>query len=155
VNDEVTILVGSMSGNADLVAEAVESALSDAGVAARIRGLDEIALADFEHGPCIVCTSTYGTGEVPDNAKGIYAMLCQERPALGGLLYGVFGLGDSIYPDTFCFGGKRFDTVLSDLGAERIGARVDHDSRSRVKPDVVAREWAAAWSELLKKRLST
>src|ERR1700722_6470407 len=35
--------------------------------------------------------------------------------------YGVVALGDSIYPNTFCFGGKRFDEPLSSFGARRIG----------------------------------
>jgi len=35
--------------------------------------------------------------------------------------YGVFGLGDRTYAETFNFGGKRFDELLAELGARRIG----------------------------------
>ena len=42
--------------------------------------------------------------------------------------YGVFGLGDRTYAETFNFGGKRFDDILTELGAKRIGERHMHDS---------------------------
>jgi hypothetical protein len=74
-------------------------------------------------GVWLVCTSTYGTGEVPDNAKPLYAALGEQRPDLSKVRYGVVALGDSIYPNTFCFGGKRFDELLASLGARRIGER--------------------------------
>ena len=51
-------------------------------------------------GVWLVCTSTYGTGEVPDNAKALYAVLGEQRPDLSKVRYGVVALGDSpTYPD--------------------------------------------------------
>ena len=64
--------------------------------------------------------------------------------------YGVVALGDSIYPNTFCFGGKRFDELLSSLGARRIGERLENDSRSPTYPDDTAREWLEGWLETLR-----
>ena len=55
---------------------------------------------------------------MPDNAKKLYDALCSEKPDLTGVRYGVFGLGDRTYAETFNFGGKRFDDILSQLGAE-------------------------------------
>lgn len=149
MSNAVKILVGSMSGTAEMVADEVETILKGAGLAASIAGLDEIELSEIQPGAYVICTSTYGTGEVPDNAKALYGALQKERPDLTGVVYGVFGLGDSIYPETFCFGGKRFDTLLGELGAVRLGERVDHDSRSGRYPEEVAAKWAGDWAKLL------
>ena len=100
-------------------------------------------------GPVLICSSTYGTGEVPDNGQALYAALEAERPDLAGLRYGVIALGDSIYPQTFCFGGKRFDALLASLGACRVGERFECDSRSGIYPEEAAAEWAERWLQEL------
>jgi MioC protein len=96
----------------------------------------------------LVCTSTYGQGDVPDNAKALYADLQDKRPNLAHVRYGVFGLGDRTYAETFNFGGKRFDDLLTELGAQRIGERVQHDASSGVLPEETAQEWGAEWLTL-------
>ena len=59
--------------------------------------------------------------------------------------YGVFGLGDRTYAETFNFGGKRFDDILAELGATRIGERHKHDASSGVLPEETALEWCQQW----------
>jgi MioC protein len=93
----------------------------------------------------LICTSTYGQGDVPDNARALYENLKQARPDLSQVRYGVFGLGDRTYAETFNFGGKRFDEILTELGAKRIGERHMHDASSGVLPEETALEWCQAW----------
>ncbi len=100
-------------------------------------------------GDFIICSSTYGTGEVPDNAKALYAALGTERPDLSAIRYGAISLGDSIYPNTFCFGGKRFDELFATLGACKVGTRLDYDSRSPGYPDDAACTWLEIWLQEL------
>src|SRR5690349_25168148 len=98
VEPSLTILVGTMTGTAELVAEEVKDALEAAGVAVTLRpmdGLDAGALAG--PGPYLVCTSTYGQGDVPDNARSLFESLGAVRPDLGHVAYGVIGLGDRTY----------------------------------------------------------
>ncbi|HYM33680.1 MAG TPA: flavodoxin domain-containing protein, partial [Candidatus Cybelea sp.] len=80
-----------------------------------------------------------------DNAKALYDSLKNERPDLSRLRYGVFGLGDSTYFDTFNNGGKQFDEILAELGATRIGDRVEHNASGDVIPEDAGVEWAKAW----------
>ena len=68
--------------------------------------------------------------------------------------YGVFGLGDRTYAETFNFGGKRFDDLLAELGAQRIGERVQHDASSGVLPEEMAEEWGEGWLALAKEASS-
>jgi sulfite reductase (NADPH) flavoprotein alpha-component len=75
----------------------------------------------------LVVTSTYGEGEMPDNA-GLFwdAIQASTVPRLEGLQYAVLGLGDTSY-DEFCQAGKLIDTRFEQLGATRIHDRVDCD----------------------------
>jgi MioC protein len=102
----------------------------------------------------LVCTSTYGQGDVPDNAKALYEALCAHKPDLSGVRYGVFGLGDRTYAETYNFGGKRFDDILTELGATRIGDRLMHDASSGTLPEEIAIEWAEAWVAKVRERLA-
>jgi MioC protein len=152
---ELTILVGTMTGNAQLVAQELELMLDGGETRVQVRvmdGLDATVLAPG--GLYLVCTSTYGQGDVPDNAKALYEALCAQKPDLAGLRYGVFGLGDRTYAETYNFGGKRFDEILQALGAERIGERYLHDASSGTLPEEIALEWAQAWVDKVRERLA-
>jgi MioC protein len=143
---KITILVGTMTGTAQLVAQELELVWDGDDVAVETLLMDNLDASVFEReGVFLVCTSTYGQGDVPDNAKKLYEDLQARRPDLSQVRYGVFGLGDRTYAETFNFGGKRFDDVLSELGAQRIGERIQHDASSGVLPEEKAEEWAGEW----------
>ena len=142
----INILVGTMTGTAQLCAQEMELALDDGEteVATRLMdGLDSSAFSDDS--VFLICTSTYGQGDVPDNARALYEHLQSARPDLSRVRYGVFGLGDRTYAETFNFGGKRFDDLLTELGARRIGERHMHDASSGILPEETALEWCQAW----------
>jgi MioC protein len=143
---KVTILVGTMTGTAQLCAQEMELALDDGEteVATRLMdGLDSSVFSDDS--VFLICTSTYGQGDVPDNARALYEHLQSARPDLSRVRYGVFGLGDRTYAETFNFGGKRFDEILTELGARRVGERHMHDASSGILPEETALEWCQAW----------
>ena len=150
---KLTLLVGTMTGTAQLVAQELELVWDDGGDGDGVQvetllmdKLDESVFA--RDGVFLVVTSTYGQGDVPDNAKGLYERLKAQRPDLSRVRYGVFGLGDRTYAETFNFGGKRFDELLAELGARRIGERVQHDASSGVLPEEMAVEWGEGWLAL-------
>lgn len=143
---KITILVGTMTGTAQLVAQELELSWDDDDTRVEtldMNGLDSSVFA--REGVFLICTSTYGQGDVPDNAKALYEDLKAKRPDLSRVRYGVFGLGDRTYAETFNFGGKRFDELLTELGAQRIGERVKHDASSGTLPEEVAAEWGEDW----------
>jgi MioC protein len=142
----ITILVGSMTGNAEFAAEEMQQVLQELGEQVEIILMADDTDAEVfrRERVTIVCTSTYGDGEVPENARPLYGRLCEARPDLSGVRYAVFGLGDSNY-DTFNFGGQRFDEILSSLGATRLGERSKHDAQSEVTAWELARDWVKKW----------
>src|SRR5215471_2797453 len=149
---DITILVGTMTGTAQLVAQELELRVDDGDTRARARLMDGLDASVFAQGNLfLICSSTYGQGDVPDNAKQLYESLQTARPDLSGISYGVIALGDRTYNETFCNGGRRFDAILSELGARRIGDILLHDASAGTMPEEVAVAWAAEWIELCRK----
>jgi MioC protein len=143
---KVTILVGTMTGTAQLCAQEMELALDDGETQVETLMMDNLDSSVFSRPSVfLICTSTYGQGDVPDNARALYEHLKQSRPDLSRVRYGVFGLGDRTYAETFNFGGKRFDDLLTELGARRIGERHMHDASSGILPEETALEWCQEW----------
>jgi MioC protein len=145
---EITILVGTMTGTADMVAQEVQQALETAGHHVQIKQMDGLDASVFQGGGgFLICTSTYGNGDVPDNAQQLFASLESERPDLSSVIYGIIALGDITYKDTFCQGGKRFDQLLTELGAKRAGEMLLHDASSGTLPEELAAQWVVPWME--------
>jgi MioC protein len=138
-----------MTGTAEMVAQEVQTALEPLGHTVKIRMMDDLDATAFQSlGLFLICTSTYGQGDVPDNAQEFFASLERERPDLSTVHYGLIALGDLTYKDTFCEGGIRFDTLLKELGARSIGEILKHDASSGTLPEEVAAQWIVSWAEL-------
>ncbi|MGC2112096.1 MAG: flavodoxin domain-containing protein [Candidatus Korobacteraceae bacterium] len=145
---EITILVGTMTGTAEMVAQEVQQALETAGHQVTIRVMDNLDADVFQGGGTfLICTSTYGAGDVPDNAQALFNSLETEKPNLSSVIYGVIALGDTTYKDTFCQGGIRFDKMLAELGAKRAGEILMHDASSGTLPEELAAQWIVPWVE--------
>ena len=96
-------------------------------------------------GVVIVVCSTYGKGQVPDNAVGFYNDLRDIRPDLTRMQFGVVALGDKRYARTFANGGKRFAALFEELGARQIGDLMEHDASSAIIPEDAALAWLRCW----------
>jgi MioC protein len=144
----ITILVGTMTGTSEMVAQEVEQALETAGHQATIKVMDGLDAGVFQGGGAfLICTSTYGAGDVPDNAQQLFNSLETVKPNLSNVIYGVIALGDRTYKDTYCQGGIRFDKMLAELGARRAGEVLMHDASSGTLPEELAAQWAVPWVE--------
>lgn len=132
------VLYGTQTGNAEGVANDAAAAAKAQGFDATVSGLDEIELDEFAGLKFVlIVTSTYGEGEMPDNAELFWeALAASTAPRMEGVSYGVLALGDTSY-DGFCQAGKLFDTRLEQLGASRVVPRVDCD----VDFEAQAAEW--------------
>lgn len=147
---KLKILVGTMTSTADYVAQAIQMDCTDLVPDIEVQLMDGLDISVFdsaaeEDAVYLICTSTYGQGDVPDNARALYDSLESQPKFLGHLRYGVIALGDRTYQQTFAFGGKKFDERLQGLGAQRIGDIWIHDASSGTLPETEGTEWCRQW----------
>lgn len=144
---KLLILVGTVTSTAEYVAQAIELDSSDLIEHIEVRLMDGLDPSVFDEDALyVICSSTYGTGDVPDNAQAFYASLDSQPRFLGHVRYGLIALGDSLqYPQTFANGGRRFDERLRDLGAVRIGEPLVLDASSDDDPETVGAAWCREW----------
>ncbi|MEQ1620346.1 MAG: sulfite reductase subunit alpha [Methylococcales bacterium] len=125
----INILYGSQTGNAESVANDAAAIAKAHGLKPVVKGMDEIevdAFTSFEY--LLIITSTYGEGEMPDNAQLLWdAISAESAPKLDKLKFSVLALGDTSY-DLFCKAGIDWDDRLAELGAIRVLDRVDCDT---------------------------
>jgi MioC protein len=147
---QLHILVGTVHGNATEVAQTLAFAAADLGFEPQVLPMDGLTIAAFaQDGLFLLCCSTTGHGDVPDNAQALYQSLDLQPQYLGTTRYGLVALGDSSYGDTFCGGAKVFDARLQDLGAQRIGAMCEIDAMLADDAPTQALGWWAEWAAQL------
>lgn len=124
----ITILYGSQTGTAEAVANDAAAVAKTYGLKPLVKSMDEIeadALSAIDY--LLVITSTYGEGEMPDNAQMLWDSVCAATmPRLEGMQFSVLALGDTSY-DLFCQAGIDWDVKLAELGATRVYDRADCD----------------------------
>lgn len=117
---DVLVLVGTQTGNSELVADALAETLGELGFAVHVLDMAEAVpemLSDYRQLVAVTCTWSGGT--FPDNAVAFMESFEEMAPPLGHLAYGVVGLGDHDYDPFFLTAAYRLDERLEAFGAHR------------------------------------
>jgi flavodoxin/succinate dehydrogenase/fumarate reductase-like Fe-S protein len=116
----LTILFGSQTGNAAGLAEKTAKIASNYGLNANVVDMDGYDKANFASTKrLLIITSTWGEGEMPDNAEDLWQSVQSDAPGLSAMHYSVCAIGDTSY-DEFCKAGTDWDDKLSSLGAHSV-----------------------------------
>ena len=145
----ILILVGTESGNAQMVADALQPVLASAGHAVDVTDKAATAADLQAHDVLLAICATHGSGDIPTNILPLVEALQRDKPDLSGHRYGVIALGDMTYQDTFCGGGKKVDQALERCGARRVGDRLEIDASTQPLPDEEALTWVEGWKSLV------
>ena len=143
----IHILVGSTLGGTEYVAEAAQVLLEEAGFDSEMHfdpDLNALSLSEDEI--WLICLSTHGAGDYPENFKAFVEQLQGVNAPLTDVRYGVIGIGDSNY-DTFCEASKNIDYILEEMGAVRIGDRFEIDVVDQPIPEDSISKWIPSWME--------
>ena len=141
---DVLVLVGTQTGNSELVADAVGERLGDLGFAAHVLDLAEAVpegLADYRQLVVVLCT--WANGTYPDNAVDYVESLEAVQPDLSHLRFGIIGLGDRDYDPYYQTAAYHLNDLLTGCGAQC--AVPMHEIDGVPTPEIV--DGAMAWSE--------
>jgi sulfite reductase (NADPH) flavoprotein alpha-component len=132
------ILFGSQTGTVEKLARNLAKEAKTRGCNPRVVDAAQHATIDWKKETnLLVVTSTYGDGDMPDNAQNFWEWLNTDAAsALAHLSFSVLALGDTNYAE-FCAAGNKIDARLEQLGAKRIHPRTDCD----VDYEAKANEW--------------
>lgn len=144
---KIGIFVGTVYGNALAVAEEAQRILLEHNHQANV--YEEGTLADWEkYSTVLVITSSTGQGDLPDTIAPLFYELRDNVGYQPNLSYGLIALGDSSY-DSFCGAGMKFDELLQEHEAKRIGEILKIDGMEVSEPEVFAINWLENWVNLL------
>lgn len=116
----LAILFGSQTGNAAGLAEKTAKMATDYGLTPTVYDMDGFDAATLaNHKRTLIITSTWGEGEMPDNAESLWQTVNSNSPSLSGVNFSVCAIGDTAY-DEFCKAGTDWDEKYESLGANRV-----------------------------------
>ncbi|WP_075183182.1 flavodoxin [Pantoea sp. 1.19] len=146
---KIGIYVGTVYGNALLVAEEAEPLLTAQGH--QVTVYEEPRFSDWSSDGsqvALIVTSTTGQGDLPAGLQPLYQAIQDRLGHQPALRYGVIALGDSSY-EHFCGAGRRFDALLQEQGATRIDRLLTVDAIDTPVPEEVTSPWVEAWGKQL------
>ena len=117
---DIAIMFGSQTGNAAGLAEKTAKMAKSFGLNPKVVDMDGYDPANFASNKrVLIITSTWGEGEMPDNAETLWTQTCSSKPSLSGIHYSVCAIGDTSY-DEFCKAGTDWDDKFVELGASKL-----------------------------------
>ncbi|MFT5996428.1 MAG: MioC protein [Kangiellaceae bacterium] len=135
----IDIVIGSVLGASEYVAEAVAAMLVEKGHSSTCYFTPNINDINFNN-ILVVVTSTHGAGDLPDNIQQFAKDLAAKD--LSGLRAIIIGLGDSSY-DTFCNGSLTIESIINDAGGNVLFPVFQIDVLHHPIPEDIAVEWLA------------
>jgi MioC protein len=142
------IIVGSMLGGSEYVAEACEEALSALGHQVKLHFQPNLAQISSKNTIWLVCTSTHGAGDYPDNIQQFVNDLENSDQDLSSIKFLTIGIGDSSY-DTFCHAAKNINKLILSKGCTELHHLLTLDMSEDIDPEALAAAWLMQIKDLL------
>ncbi|WP_293747894.1 flavodoxin domain-containing protein [uncultured Paraglaciecola sp.] len=138
---KIGIFVGSVYGNAQHVAEDVETMLGAQGRESQV--FTDPTLDDFKQvSSMIFISSTTGQGDIPPNLEFFIQDLRDQFPLMEQKPFAVAGLGDSSYGETYCGAGRQIFELLTELQGKPITVLLEIDACETLEPELEVVAWA-------------
>jgi MioC protein len=135
------IIVGSVLGASEYVADALQEVLLSHTHTAEIHLTPQFSDLD-QNATWLICTSTHGAGDLPDNIQPFAEQL--KKQSFSKLPFLVVGLGDSSY-DTYCHASIQIEKIMLDTGAKLLCPALHIDVLNHPIPEDAAVEWLKSW----------
>ncbi|MFT6284005.1 MAG: flavodoxin [Arenicella sp.] len=138
---KIGIFVGSVYGNAQHVAEEVNTLFSGQGMESEV--FTDPTLNDFAQvSSMLFISSTTGQGDIPPNLEFFIEDLRDQCLSMEQKPFAVAGLGDSSYGETYCGAGRQIFELLTELQGKPITELLKVDACETLEPEVEVVAWA-------------
>ena len=145
---KLSIFAGSVYGNAQHVAEQVQSALGEKQIQSEV--FEDPSIDDFINAESVlVITSTTGQGDIPPNLEYFHSELRDQFPLMDNKPFAVAGLGDSSYGETYCGGGRQFFELLTELQGGAVADMLEVDAIETLEPETEVVPWVTGLADKL------
>ena len=150
------IIVGSMLGGTEYIAEACEEQLNTLNHEVNLHlKPDFSSILDNTLGQktnnistWLICTSTHGAGDFPDNIQAFIKDLENCDQNLSSINFMIIAIGDSSY-DTFCKAGFELNKLLITKGCNKVLDIKTIDMSQNIDPEALAQTWLSKNKDLL------
>eukprot|EP00933_Yihiella_yeosuensis_P019667 TRINITY_DN15891_c2_g1_i1.p1 TRINITY_DN15891_c2_g1~~TRINITY_DN15891_c2_g1_i1.p1 ORF type:complete len:1850 (-),score=463.66 TRINITY_DN15891_c2_g1_i1:474-6023(-) len=148
--ERVTVLYGSDTGNAELVAKNFQFELKRRGMKAKCIALNDFAIADLpDESKVLAVVATAGQGEMPKSAVKFWQEMetfleTAPKDFMKDTQFAVFGMGDSSYV-FFNEAAKKIDEAFLKLGGQRVQDCGMGDDQHPARFDTELEEWSPDW----------
>ncbi|WP_016710504.1 MULTISPECIES: flavodoxin domain-containing protein [Pseudoalteromonas] len=144
----VNIIIGSQMGSAEYVGEQLAEQLISQGIATEVHDQPNFFEINQENTTWLLCTSTYGAGDYPENLLAFVEDINQVND-LKGLKFSVIGLGDTSY-DNYNLAGRNLEQLLLSKGASCVAERLELNILDEQLPEDTALAWLPSWIEKIR-----
>jgi MioC protein len=134
------VIVGSMLGGSEYVAEACEETLTALGHDVELHLQPNFAQINSKNQTWLICTSTHGAGDYPDNIQAFVSDLKNNDQDLSSVKFLTIGIGDSSY-DTFCLAAKNINNILISKGCTELVVLKTLDMSEDIDPEERSQSW--------------
>ena len=142
------IIVGSMQGNTEYVAEACEETLTALDHQTSMHLQPNFADILTDDQTWLICTSTHGAGDYPDNIQNFVNDLQNCDQDLSSVKFLIIAIGDSNY-DTFCLAAKNIKKLLNSKNCKELIPLKSFDMSLNIDPESLVVTWLNQNKDLL------
>lgn len=137
---KVTIVVGTVYGGCEIIANLATKMLKRTGHSATVlldAKISQVQAAE----KLLFITSTTGQGDFPDNIMGLIKELMTQAPDLSSNPYGLMAFGDRGYGKTFCRAGREVHALLGKLKGDELLEHLEVDAMEYLDPEEPVIPW--------------
>jgi len=132
-----------MLGGTEYVAEACQETLESLNHQTKLHLLPDFSQIPSKDQTWLICTSTHGAGDYPDNILSFVDNLTNTENDLSSVKFLVIGVGDTSY-DTFCYAAKNLTKLLITKGCKEIVVIKTLDMQQDIDPELESQAWLLA-----------
>lgn len=135
----INIIIGTETGTAEYVGDEIETYINSLNLSCSTH-LSPILSELTPSSLWIICTSTHGAGDIPNNLSTFIKELTNTEVSLSDINALIIGLGDSCY-DQYCNAAKQIISILKNKEVNILTTPLFVDAQNPSLPEDIVIDW--------------